>query len=414
MLQSRLFGKTLRNDPSDETAVNARLLTRAGFIAKEISGVYNFLPLGLRVIEKISSIVRDEMNKAGAEELSLSALQNKENWEKTRRWKSFEALFKVKSRYGFEYALGPTHEEVIVPLAKQFIHSYKDLPLAVYQIQTKFRDEPRAKSGILRGREFLMKDLYSFHADEKDFERYYKRIKDAYRAIFKRCGIDAIETEAGGGDFSDASHEYQVLSDNGEDTIFYCEMGDWAENKEISRLRAGARCPRCSSPIKAGKSIEVGNIFPLKTRFSEAFSLTYNDSRGEDKLVLMGCYGLGISRFMGALVEVYHDKEGIIWPDAVAPFRIHLLCLGKDAGVKKYCEKLYHDMLAKGVEVLYDDRDQVTHGEKFNDADLIGIPNRVVVSERTIAARKVEFKRRNSKIPQYMNNVMLLKKIMKL
>lgn len=414
MLQSRLFGKTLRRDPADETAVSVRFLIRAGFIAKEISGAYNFLPLGLRVIKKISCIVREEMDKANAQELLLSALQNKANWEKTQRWKNFDALFKVRSRYGFEYALGPTHEEVIVPLAKQFIHSYKDLPLAVYQIQTKFRDEPRAKGGLLRSREFLMKDLYSFHADGEDFERYYQRIKNAYRIIFQRCGVRAIETAAGGGDFSNVSHEYQVLSDNGEDTIFYCESGDFAENKEISRLRRGSRCPRCSSTLKEGKSIEVGNIFPLKTRFSEAFGLMYSDFHGEDQLVLMGCYGLGISRLMGALVEVHHDENGIVWPREVAPFRIHLLCLGKDAGVKKYCGELYREMIAKNVEVLYDDRDQITAGEKFADSDLIGIPVRVVVSSRTMQERKVEFKPRDSQSSKLMNKTMLLKKIIKL
>jgi prolyl-tRNA synthetase len=290
MIYSELFGKTSKTVPSDETSVNGRLLIRAGFIRKEVSGVYNFLPLGKRVIDKISRIVREEIEKIGGQEVVLSSLQSSKSWQKTGRWDSFDALFKVESRYGFEYALGPTHEEVIVPIAKQFISSHKDLPLAVYQIQTKFRDEPRAKSGILRGREFLMKDLYSFHTDEQDFNEFYEKVKEAYRIIFQRCGLNAILTEAGGGTFSKFSHEFQVVSDTGEDEIIYCPGGDFSANAEISTVSEGKPCDLGHGKLRRAKAIEVGNIFPLKTRFSETFNLTYKDKNGEEHFVVMGCY----------------------------------------------------------------------------------------------------------------------------
>lgn len=397
MRYSKLFGKTSKADPKDVVSVNAKLLARGGFIRKEVAGVYNFLPLGLRVLNKISDIVREEMNKVGGQELVLSFLQNKQNWLKTGRWDSFDALFKVQSRYENEYALGPTHEEVLVPIVRQFINSYKDLPLSLYQIQTKFRDEPRAKSGILRGREFLMKDFYSFHINEEDFNQYYEIMKKAYKKFFERCGLHAIETEASGGAFSKSSQEYQVLSDSGEDTILYCEGKNcgFSQNKEIAKVSAGDTCAKCAKfnheeIIKEGKSIEAGNIFPLKTRFSEAFNLTYKDKNGKEQFVVMGCYGIGISRLMGTIVEVHHDSKGIVWPKSVAPFKVHLIHLG---GVHAATPEVYERLTRAGIEVLWDDREDVTAGEKFADADLIGIPVRLVVSEKT--QDKVEWKRRN-------------------
>ncbi|MBI3103428.1 hypothetical protein HYZ05_00650 [Candidatus Daviesbacteria bacterium] len=409
MRYSKLFGKTVKIDPKDEVSINAKLLIRGGFIRKEVAGVYNFLPPGLRVLTKIANIVRDEMNKAGGQEILLTALQNKANWQKTGRWNSFDALFKVSSRYEAEYALGPTHEEVLVPLVKQLISSYKDLPLSLYQIQTKFRDEPRAKSGILRGREFLMKDLYSFHTDEEDFESYYEVMRKSYQNVFRRCGLDAIETKAGGGTFSKFSHEYQVVAEAGEDEIIYCPGGDFSENAQITEVKAGKECDLGHGPLKKAKVIEVGNIFPLKTRFSEAFDLTFKDKNGQDQLVVMGCYGIGISRLMGTIVEVHHDERGIIWPETVAPYQVHLVGLDmEDEKVKEEAERVYkllqvgdpeRSRRAEGIEVLFDDRKDVSAGAKFADADLIGIPYRVVISKKT--QEKLEVKKRSEKETQF-------------
>jgi prolyl-tRNA synthetase len=280
------------------------------------------------------------------------------------------------------------------------INSYKDLPLAVYQIQEKFRDEPRAKSGLLRGREFSMKDMYSFHADEENLDYFYEKVKKSYQRVFERCGLKAILTEASGGTFSKFSHEFQVLTENGEDIIFYCEKCFYAQNKEISKYKEGDKCPKCGGQIKEGKAIEVGNIFNLKTRFSEAFDLSFLDKDGKKKLALMGCYGIGPSRVMGAIVEVNHDEEGIVWPAEVAPFDVHLIALfGKNdeknkevsSAAKKVCESLQKD----GFEVLYDDREEVSAGVKFGESDLFGIPIRLVVSEKTLVKDSVEVKERN-------------------
>lgn len=391
---SKLFGKTIKEAPKDEVSSNAKLLTRAGFIRREVSGIYNYLPLGLRVLEKISKIIREEMNAIGGQELLLSSLQNKQSWEKTGRWKSFDALFKLTSILDNQYPLGPTHEEVVVPLAKQFISSYKDLPLAVYQIQTKFRDEKRAKSGILRGREFLMKDLYSFHATEADFNKYYELAKKTYKKIFDRVGLIAMETQASGGAFSKISHEYQVVTDAGEDEIIYCPGGDFSANIEVSPVREGKQCDLGHGALKKAKSIEVGNIFPLGTKFSDAFGLTYKNKEGKEIPVIMGCYGIGISRLMGAIAEVHFDKNGLVWPESVAPYDVHLAgIMNSESRIKEKADKIYKDLEKAGIEVLYDDREDVSAGQKFADADLVGIPVRLVVSGRT--GDKIEWKKRN-------------------
>ncbi len=394
MKYSQLFGKTVKDAPKDETSTNAKLLTQAGFIRKEVAGVYNFLPLGLRVVNKISNIVREEMNKAGGQEILLSALQNKESWQKSGRWNSFDALFKLASQFEKEYALGPTHEEVLVPLAQEFILSYKDLPVYLYQIQTKFRDEARAKAGILRGREFLMKDFYSFHETEKDMNDYYEKMKAAYKNIFKRLGLDAIETKAGGGTFSDFSHEYQVITEAGEDEIIYCPGGDFSENTEIAKVAEGKECDLGHGPLKKVKTIEAGNIFPLSDKFSKAFGLKFKDKDGKEKYVMMGCYGLGITRAMGTIVEVSHDDKGIIWPAAVSPFDVHLVHI-EDAESEPWAKEAYEKLTDAGVDVLWDDRENATAGQKFADADLIGIPVRLVVSKK-VGQGKVEWKKRAS------------------
>lgn len=394
MRQSHSFTKTLKEWPKDEESWNARLLVRAGFIRKEMAGVYSYLPFGFRVLKKIEAIIREEMEVIGGQEILMPALQSKKKWIQTDRWDSYDVLFRFKSFYSKnDYVLGPTHEEIITPLLKEFISSYKDLPKYVFQIQTKFRDEKRAKAGLLRGREFMMKDLYSFHADERDGEKYYEKAKKAYTKIIKRVGLKSILTLASGGAFSKYSHEFQVETPFGEDTIYICDKCNIGINEEI--IREQKTCPNCTAKkLRKAKAIEVGNIFSLKTRFSKVFDLRYKDKDGKEQLVVMGCYGIGPSRLMGTIVEVLHDKQGIIWPESVSPFRVHLLSL---PGGEEESERLYKDFQKKGIEVLYDDRKNMSAGEKFADADLIGTPWRIVISSKTTKAKKVELKARTSK-----------------
>ncbi len=402
MRYSQLFGKTQKTAPHDAESVNAQLLARGGFVNQLAAGIYSYLPLGLRVLDRVKQIVREEMNALGAQEIYMPALIPKSSWTATGRWDEIDVLFKLKGRGDKEYALGSTHEEVVTPLVKQYVHSYRDLPLAVYQIQDKFRDEPRAKAGLLRGREFSMKDLYSFHLSPEDFAAFYERAKEAYMNIFKRCGLDALIVEASGGVFSKFSHEFQVPTPSGEDTVFVCGCG-WAQNKEIAEVKDGAKCPACGKgKVHEVRAIEVGNIFPLATRFSDAFDFTVSGPDGKPAPVLMGCYGAGPSRLMGAIVEVHHDDAGIIWPKSVAPCAMHVVALGaKDEAVaskiESAAESLYDSFTREeGTEVLYDDRD-ASAGEKFADADLVGIPLRLVVSERSLKENAVEWKLRSEK-----------------
>ena len=390
MRQSKYFLKTSKTTSSDDVSVNAKLLEQGGFVQKVLAGVYNYLPLGLKVLNKIENIVRQEMDKIG-NEIFMPVLHPKENWEKTGRWAGLDVLFKVKSQHGNEYALGPTHEEIVTPAAQSIINSYKDLPLAVYQIQTKFRDEPRAKSGLLRGREFRMKDLYSFHATAEDLEDYYnKKAIPAYENVYKRLGLNALLTEASGGSFSKYSHEYQVEIENGEDVIYVCDKCNLAKNKEI--FESNSECTNCGKiNWREAKASEVGNIFKLQDKYSRSFNLQYTDKDGSKKIVLMGCYGIGSSRLMGVIVEKFHDDKGIIWPEAMAPFTVHLLAL---KGSEARADEIYEDLLKRGVEVLYDDR-ELSAGVKFADSDLIGIPYRVLVSPKTIEKESVEVKKRS-------------------
>ncbi|MBX4215830.1 prolyl-tRNA synthetase [Candidatus Parcubacteria bacterium] len=397
MLQSKLFTKTRKEAPSDEVAKNAQLLIRAGYIDKLQAGVYTYLPLGLRVLKNVERIIRDEMDKAGGQELLMPALQPVENWVTTNRMGDYKDVFyRTDSLYGGESVLGPTHEEVVTPLAKSFISSYRDLPVAVYQIQDKFRQEKRPKSGLLRGREFIMKDLYSFHENEEDLARYYGIMQKAYANVFARAGIGAHTylTYASGGTFSKYSHEFQAVTPSGEDTIYVCEKCKVAVNKEISADQK--TCPSCGSEkLEEKKAIEVGNIFELKTRFSEAFGLTYQDKEGKKLPVVMGCYGIGLGRLMGAVVEVLADERGIIWPKELSPFDVHLLDLGKEGdGISEEAKALYELLQKAGIPVLYDERKGVSAGEKFADSDLIGIPIRAVVSAKAKAAGGIEVKER--------------------
>ena len=401
MRYSQLFAKTSKSHPADAESVNARYLIQGGFVHQEMAGVYSWLPLGLRVLRKVENIIREEMNALGAQEILMSALQPKENWLTTKRWDDVDVLFKVPSQTGKEYALGPTHEEIVTPLVKDYISSYKDLPTAVYQIQTKFRDELRAKSGILRGREFIMKDLYSFHRTEEDLAVFYEKVKEAYLKIFSRCGMEVKVTEASGGAFTKKfSHEFQIITPAGEDLLIACPNCTFAQNTEVATKKAGEQCPQCGTELIETKGVEAGNIFDLGTRFSEAFDLAYTDENGERKLAIMGCYGIGVSRLVGAIVEASHDDRGIIWPASVAPLDIHLVTiLPKDEAARAEflmtAQKLIVDLEAMGKTVLWDDR-EISPGAKFADADLLGLPMRLVLSEKTLAAQSIEAKLRTN------------------
>lgn len=391
MLQSKLFPKTLREDPKDEVSANAKLLVRAGFVDKLMAGVYTFLPLGFRVLKKIENIIREEMETVGGIEFIMPSLQPKDNWVKTGRWETMDDLYKIKDVADKEFALGPTHEEVIVPLIKKSIFSYKDLPVYAYQIQTKFRMELRAKSGLLRGREFLMKDLYSFHGSEEDRDRYYNVMIDAYKKIFDRAGIGekTYFTFAPGGTFSKYSDEFQTITSAGEDIIHICDKCHIAINNEL--INEQKECPKCGgSDFRKEKAVEVGNIFKLKSKFAEDFNLKFKDKDGNEKFVIMGCYGIGLGRLLGAIAEINHDEKGLIWPESVSPFKVHLI------EIRESAKEIYKDLQKAGIEALYDDRDDATAGEKFADADLLGIPYRAVVSEKTVAQGKIELKNRKT------------------
>jgi len=413
MLYSQLFGKTQKEVKKYE-AKNQELLNKAGFIDQVASGIYTLLPLGKRVLAKIENIIREEMNNIGAQEIEMPLLHPKILWEKTKRWETVDVLFKSKSRFDQEYALAPTHEETVTPLVKKYIKSVKDLPLSLYHITKKFRDEPRPKSGILRGREFGMKDLYSFHKDKKDFNRYYQKIINAYLKIFKRCGLKEVKiTEASGGSFTQKfSHEFNILTAAGEVDLIYCSSCSYAQNEEISTLKKNDRCPKCQKKLLQSKAIEIGNIFDLEERFAKDFDLTFIDENGKKQYVTMGCYGIGTTRLMGAIVEVYHDEKGIIWPKEVAPYQTHLIGLNLDEkNIKTKCYNYYQRLQKEKVEVLFDDRINISAGQKLNDADLIGIPYRLIISKKT--GEKIEIKERNknkSKIISLNEAIRLLKK----
>jgi prolyl-tRNA synthetase len=397
MRYSKLLGKTLREAPSDAEAASHQLLVRAGYIDQLMSGVFSFLPLGWRVHQRIESIIREEMNAIGSQEIFLPTLQKKAQWQETGRWDSYEPpLFKFEDQHGRELALGPTHEEIITDLARRYVHSYRDLPLAVYQIQNKFRNELRPTGGLLRMREFVMKDLYSFHADEASLADFFEQVKEAYRRIFARVGVEAIAAVASGGSIGgERTLEFQVPSAVGEDRIVYCSDCHYGVNKEVGN-EIDRICPKCRGQNFAELStIEVGHIFSLGTEYSAKMKATFTNKDGTNKPVLMGCYGIGLGRLLATIVEVNHDKDGIIWPESVAPFKVHLLAIDdQQSTASDRAERLYRELVERGVEVLYDDREGVSAGEKFADADLIGCPYRVVVSQKTLERGGVELKKR--------------------
>jgi len=397
MKSSQLFTRTRKQAPADEQAKNAQLLIRAGFVHKEMAGVYTFLPLGKRVLENITQIIREEMNAIGGNEISMTALQQKDVWEASGRWSDevMDVWFRTTLANGTELGLAPTHEEPLTALMKNFIDSYKDLPSYPYQFQIKFRNELRSKSGLMRGREFVMKDLYSFSRDQKEHEAFYEKCADAYKVVFSRLGIGDItyRTFASGGSFSKFSDEFQTISDVGEDTIYIHEGKGIALNQEVYTNEVMADLGIKKEDLVEKTAVEVGNIFTLGTKFSGALDLTYTAEDGTKQPVFMGSYGIGPSRLVGLLAEHFADDKGLVWPENVAPFKVYIAPLGNSQDVTTAADKLYADLTKKGIEVLYDDRD-VRPGEKFADADLMGIPHRVVISEKTLSAGKFEYKKR--------------------
>lgn len=401
MRQSHLFTKTRKEAPADEVSKNALLLIRAGYIHKELAGAYSFLPLGLRVLENIKTVIREEMNREGGQEVLMTALQDKSIWEKTDRWDDAKVdnWFKTTIKGGGETGLAITHEEPLTNIMTSFISSYRDLPKYAYQFQNKFRNEARAKSGIMRGREFLMKDMYDFSKNEEEHAKFYNAMREAYIRVFHRLGLGekTYVTFASGGIFSPFSEEFQTLSDAGEDTIYVDEKKKIAVNKEVYNDEALAKLDLKKEDLVEKKSIEVGNIFHLGTKFSEPLGLFYTDEDGQKKPVIMGSYGMGPSRIMGTIVEVLSDDKGIVWPTSVSPFSLHLIALfkSKDDESYKTAQNLYDDLTAQGIEVLFDDR-ELTPGNKFADSDLLGMPMRVIVSEKSLLAGGVEIKERKA------------------
>ncbi|MES2668630.1 MAG: aminoacyl--tRNA ligase-related protein [Patescibacteria group bacterium] len=400
MRQSHLFTRTRREAPSDEEAKNAQLLIRAGFVHKEMAGVYTYLPLGLRVLNNLTRIIREEMNAIGGQEMILTALQDRSLWEKTDRWDDAKVdnWFKTEFKSGGETGLGITHEEPITRVMTDHIASYRDLPVYAYQFQNKFRNELRAKSGIMRGKEFLMKDLYSFSKDEEEHQAFFAKAREAYRNVFTRAGIGMRThvTFASGGIFSEFSEEFQTESEAGEDTIYVDEHAGIAVNKEVLNDATLARLGLDTEKLVEKKAIEAGNIFNLGTRFSEQLGLTYTAEDGTKKPVVMGSYGIGPTRLMGIIAETLSDEKGLVWPEEVAPFSYHLVSLaGNDGALETLADDLYEEMHAKGMTVLYDDRD-ARAGEKFADSDLIGIPYRIIVGKETLASGTYELVNRST------------------
>jgi len=395
MLYTEIFPKTLRKVPKDVQVISHRFLLQAGYIFQVASGIWALLPLGWRVYKKLEKIIREEMEKLNAQELLLPSLVPKELWQETKRWETMDPpLFKLKDRHEKWYGLGSTHEEIITDLARRFIKSYNDLPLALFQIQDKFRNEMRPTGGLLRTKEFIMKDLYSFHCSEEDLDRYYKKVAQAYKRICKKCNLKVIVVEALSGSIGGtASHEFMVLAESGEDKILYCPKCKWGINIEMGKKINS--CPKCKTKLKIGHSIEVGHIFKLGIKYSKEMNAYFMDRDGKRKPIFMGCYGIGLPRLLATIVEVNHDNLGIIWPKTVSPFDFHLINLNpKDKKVNNFARKVYNKLEKKGFDVLYDDRNE-SPGVKLKDADLIGIPIRLLISKRT--KKKIEYKKRKEK-----------------
>lgn len=414
MRSSQLFTRTSKTVPADEQAKNAQLLIQAGYIYKEMAGVYAYLPLGLKVLENIKQVIREEMNAIGGQEISMTALQSKEVWQASGRWSDevVDVWFRTKLANGTELGLAPTHEEPLTDIMKRFISSYKDLPAYPYQFQTKFRNELRSKSGLMRGREFLMKDLYSFSTSKEEHDKFYDKAAGAYVKVFERLGLGDItyKTFASGGSFSKYSHEFQTISEVGEDTIYVHEAKKMAINEEVYNDEVLAELGLDKGELVTKKAVEVGNIFTLATKYSDALDLNFTDEDGTQKAVFMGSYGIGPSRLMGLLAEHFADDKGLVWPVNVAPAKLYIARLGDSAAAVKQADELYEILTSKSIEVIYDDRD-VRAGEKFADADLLGIPYRVVISDKTAATGTYEFKERTSQDSAQLSQQELLDKL---
>ena len=398
MRLTNLFTKTRKEVPADEEAKNAQLLIQAGFIHKEMAGVYAYLPLGVKVLENIKKIIREEMNEIGGQEVQMTVLQPKDIWEKTDRWDDVKVdnWFKTKLVNGTELGVGLTHEEPIVDALRDYVNSYKDLPIYIYQIQSKFRNEKRAKSGLLRGREFVMKDMYSLARSQEEHDELYERAAKAYDRVYDRLGLGSItyRTYADGGIFTKKfSDEYQTLSEVGEDTIYVDETKRIAVNEEIYNDENLAKIGLKKEDLVEKKAVEVGNIFPLESKYTDALDVYYSDEQGEKQSIIMGCYGIGVSRLMGVVAEHFSDNRGLVWPENIAPFLVVICRLGGDDSVVASADALYETLTSLHIEVLYDDRD-VRPGEKFADADLMGIPHRIVISNKTVEQNKYEYKKR--------------------
>jgi proline--tRNA ligase len=412
MRVTNLFTKTSKTSPSDEVSKNAQLLIRAGFIHKEMAGVYDFLPLGKIVLDKIVQIIREEMNAIGGNEISLTALQNPETWQASGRWSDevMDVWFKTKLSNGREFGLAPTHEEPITKMMKNFINSYKDLPVYPYQFQTKFRAELRSKSGLMRGREFLMKDLYSFSENREQHDEFYEKISQAYARVFARLGLGdfTYKTFASGGSFSKFSHEFQTVSPVGEDTIYISDEKKIAINEEVLTDEVLTELGLNREDLREEKAVEVGNIFTLGYKFSEALGLKFIDRDGAKKPVFMGSYGIGPSRVMGMIAEHFSDDKGLVWPENVAPAKVYLVQIGDRS--KQLAEEIYKEFQVKGVEVLFDDR-EARPGQKFADAELMGIPYRVTVSDRLMESDSFELVERVSGELKILNRDELLEEL---
>lgn len=410
MRVSQIFTKTLKNAPADEVAKNAQLLIRAGFVYKEMAGAYAYLPLGLRVLENIKQIVREEMNAIGSNELVMTSLQRKEIWESTTRWSDevVDIWFKTRLKDDTEVGLGWSHEEPIVEMMKNYIHSYRDLPVSLYQMQTKMRNELRAKSGVMRGREFVMKDMYSFHATKEDLDAYYEKTTEAYKRVYDRLGIgdDTYVTFASGGAFTKFSHEFQTICDAGEDIIYLHREKNIAINEEVID-DAVAELGISRDELEAVKTAEVGNIFNFGTQKTDEMGLHYVDADGKQASLHIGSYGIGITRLMGVIAEKMSDEKGLVWPENIAPYKVYLVSIGN---VAEQATELYEKLQAAGVTVLFDDRDE-RPGAKFADAELIGLPYRVTISERLLGENKLEFTRRTGGDTELLTLDELLAKI---
>ena len=395
MRYSTFFPKTVKREFKDDLSTNAVFLTKAGYIDQLMAGSFTLLPLGFKVVENIKKIIREELNETGAQEMLMPLLHPKEIWDKTGRWSNPDVnaiMYKLKDSRNKEYCLSFTHEEIFLETLGKLTQSYKDYPVKAYHFSTKFRNEPRAKSGILRGREFIMKDLYSAHISDEDLLTYYNSVKEAYIKIFKRMNLNVKVVEASGGVFTDKySHEFQVLAPVGEDTIFYCDKCTFAQNEEVFKGKEGDECPDCNSgKIAKSNSIEVGNIFNFGQDYSKKMNITFKDDKGQESFPYLASYGIGMGRAMGTLVETFHDDDGIIWPKNVSPFQVYLISLGRD----EKADEIEKKMEKVGIDVLYDNR-EVSAGEKFANADLLGFPYRLVVSEKT--GEKIELKERKDK-----------------